>query len=88
VIHYIINKISNVVINVGSDCIEEFGDIGRNTLRDKRKLVSNQIKSKRLLKLLKIIPNAKSRIGNWNRFLDEMDKYSCYFNYSNHNYEF
>ncbi|MFZ7947259.1 MULTISPECIES: hypothetical protein [Bacillaceae] len=72
-IHFIKNKISNVVINVGSECIEEFGDIGRNALKDRRKLVSNQIKNKRLLKLLEIVPKAKSRIEHWNRFLDELD---------------
>ncbi|MCQ6281076.1 hypothetical protein [Bacillus sp. EB600] len=72
-IHYIKNKITKNVINVGSDCIEEFGAIGEIAHKDKRNLVSDQIKNRRLLKLLETIPDAKSRIENWNKFLGEID---------------
>ena len=72
-IHFIKNKLTNIVINVGSDCIEEFGEIGRTAQKDKRNLVSNQLKNRRLMQLLETVPNAKSRVEKWNQFLVRID---------------
>lgn len=71
--HYIKNKFTDSVINVGSACIGEFGEIGKVAQRDRRSLVSAQAKNRRLLTLLEEIPNAKSRIDKWNALLNEID---------------
>ncbi|OKL37011.1 hypothetical protein [Domibacillus mangrovi] len=72
-IHFIKNKFTEITINVGSDCIEEFGEIGRAAQKDKRRLISNQNKNRRLVKLLEIIPDARSRVEKWDGFLNEID---------------
>lgn len=72
-IHYIKNKYSDDTINIGSDCIEEFGDLGKVANKNKRSLVSAQLKNRRLVGLLGKIPNAKSRIEIWNVFLKSLE---------------
>lgn len=72
-IHYIKNKYSKITINIGSDCVDEFGEIGSIANRDRRSLVSNQSKIRRLNRLLEEIPNAKSRIEKWNNFLSNLE---------------
>lgn len=71
-IHYIKNKLNNLTINVGSDCIDEFGEIGKVAQNDRRSLVTAQAKNRRLVKLLEEIPNAKSRVEKWNSLLNEV----------------
>lgn len=72
-IHYIKNKFTNLTINVGSDCVDEFGEIGKAAHKDRRSLVSGHAKNRRLVKLLGEIPNAKSRVEKWNMLLSEID---------------
>ncbi|MFC7364980.1 MULTISPECIES: hypothetical protein [Bhargavaea] len=72
-VHFIKNKFNNRILNVGSECINEFGDIGLMAHRDRRQLISEQNKNYRMQKLIKEIPWAKSRVENWNQFFSEVE---------------
>lgn len=72
-IHYIKNKYTGDTINIGSDCVEEFGELGKVANKNKRSHISAQLKNRRLVGLLGKIPNAKSRIEKWNTFLNNLE---------------
>lgn len=65
-IFYIRNKITNKVINVGSECIKEFSDINIPA----HQLIEGLKKIERLSKLLKHFSNLDLLISRWSEVLD------------------
>uniref|UniRef100_UPI0014304521 hypothetical protein n=1 Tax=Listeria valentina TaxID=2705293 RepID=UPI0014304521 len=68
-IFYIENTISKKKLNVGSDCITEFGSIAGNAKKSKQSMQKNALRARNLQELLEKIPKVRSTIENWNDFI-------------------
>ncbi|MGI6588957.1 MAG: hypothetical protein ACOX2N_09415 [Peptococcia bacterium] len=65
-VFYIKNYRNGISLNVGSECIEKFDLISK---KDRIQLQKEAIRTRRLAKLNKIIPNVEEIIKNWDRDL-------------------
>ncbi|MBC1797436.1 hypothetical protein HCA55_11920 [Listeria booriae] len=71
-IYYIKNTVNSVTLNVGSDCITEFGSLAAGAQSGKRMLQNNARRARNLQKLLTVIPGARKRISDWSKFVSDL----------------
>ncbi|MGJ8731203.1 hypothetical protein ACRW9N_12140 [Listeria aquatica] len=71
-IFYIENTLNKCKLNVGSNCISEFGSIASNAKKSKAIMQKNAIKLKNLQMLLEEIPNVRTIVEKWDDFMAKL----------------
>lgn len=84
-IHYIKNTLNKQKLNVGSDCISEFGSIASNAKKSRKILEKNALRQKRMQEIIGIIPGIRTSVEKWDLFIKELpiflsDKEIMYYN--------
>ncbi|MBC2177094.1 hypothetical protein HCB27_10730 [Listeria booriae] len=71
-IFYIENTLNKCKLNVGSECITEFGSIAGSAKKSKSYMQRNSQRSRRLQALLEAIPKVRSTVENWHHFIENL----------------
>ncbi|WJV19646.1 hypothetical protein QU593_03955 [Rossellomorea marisflavi] len=74
-IYYIKNKINQQKLNVGGDCVKEFGEIGEWMHKNSTNIIKGQVKVQNLAKINKHIPGVESIISRWSKIIDAQPIY-------------
>ncbi|KAA6446959.1 hypothetical protein [Bacillus swezeyi] len=69
-IYYITNKLSKKKINVGSDCVQQFGELGEWMRVNGKDLIKGQIRTQNQNKLNNEIPGIEDLIMQWDTIID------------------
>ncbi|EOW8180086.1 hypothetical protein ACO0T1_003008 [Listeria monocytogenes] len=68
-IYYIENILNKQKLNVGSDCINEFGSIAKSSKKALQNMKKNAMRQKNLQKLLEEIPKVRTSVEKWDDFI-------------------
>ncbi|WP_270996132.1 hypothetical protein [Listeria seeligeri] len=68
-IYYIENTLNKKKLNVGSDCINEFGSIANSSKKTLNTMMKNARRDDRKQKLLKRIPDVRTSVEKWDNFI-------------------
>ncbi|MBC6310135.1 hypothetical protein HCJ66_11360 [Listeria sp. FSL L7-1582] len=68
-IFYIENTLNKIKINVGSECIKEFGSIAGAAQKSKTSMQKTASRARRLQDLLEIIPGVRTTVDKWEDFI-------------------
>ncbi|WP_185381607.1 hypothetical protein [Listeria immobilis] len=71
-IYYIENIFNKQKLNIGSDCINEFGSIANSSKESLQSVKKNAKRQRNLQKLLEEIPKVRTSVEKWNNFIKDL----------------